>query len=224
MVSDVALGTFELSDPEFWIAPRDHRLKPLAVRAVVGRSPNREGGADGRDVLGKHVLPQQREIGDHNGCIEAEPLYATARFYERVEPMQKALVRDVRPAILALMGAVIFLLLIACANVANLLLVRASLRRPELAVRSALGAGRWRIMQQMLAEAVLLTAIGVGLGLLGSLGLTRLIVSLLFGVSATDVGTFAVVSALLFGIAGIACWLPARRASGVDPIVALRQD
>src|SRR5207248_1419461 len=91
-------------------------------------------------------------------------LYATARFYERVEPMQKALVQDVRPAILALMGAVIFLLLIACANVAYLLLVRASLRRPELAVRSALGAGRRRIMQQMLAEAVLLTAIGAAIG------------------------------------------------------------
>jgi putative ABC transport system permease protein len=92
------------------------------------------------------------------------PLYATARFYARVEPMHKALVQEVRPAILALMGAVIFLLLIACANVANLLLVRASLRRPELAVRSALGAGRWRIVQQMLAEAVLLTAIGALIG------------------------------------------------------------
>jgi predicted permease len=107
----------------------------------------------------------QEEVESVAGEIRKNfPLYATARLYVRVEPMHKALVQEVRPAILALMGAAIFLLLIACANVANLLLVRASLRRPELAVRSALGAGRWRIVQQMLAEAVLLTAIGAIIG------------------------------------------------------------
>jgi putative ABC transport system permease protein len=81
-------------------------------------------------------------------------------FYARLEPMHKTLVDEVRPAILALMGAVVFLLLIAYANVANLLLVRASLREPELAVRAALGAGRWRVVRQMLVEAFVLTAIG----------------------------------------------------------------
>src|SRR5260370_5165132 len=65
----------------------------------------------------------------------------TAGYAIRVEPMRRHLVSEVRPAILALMGAVIFLLLIACANVANLLLVRGSLRQHELAIRSAIGAG-----------------------------------------------------------------------------------
>ena len=91
-------------------------------------------------------------------------LQSTAGFYARLEPMHHALVGEVRPAILALTGAVIFLLLIACANVANLLLVRAWVREGELAVRAALGAGRWRIVGQMLADAFVLTALGACAG------------------------------------------------------------
>src|SRR5271156_598323 len=95
------------------------------------------------------------------------PIQRTAGYAIRVEPMRQHLVSEVRPAILALMGAVIFLLLIACANVANLLLVRASLRERELAVRAAIGATWWHLARQMLAEAFLLAAIGAmaGLGL-----------------------------------------------------------
>jgi predicted permease len=78
----------------------------------------------------------------------------------RLEPMQPYLVASVRPAIVALMGAVIFLLLIACSNVANLFLVRASLRGRDLAVRTAMGASRWRLVRQMLTEALLLSALG----------------------------------------------------------------
>jgi putative ABC transport system permease protein len=97
------------------------------------------------------------------------PIEATAGYFLRLEPMQQHLVSEVRPAIVALMGSVIFLLLIACANVANLLLVRASLRERELAVRAALGGSRWRLVRQILAEAFLLAGIGglAGLGLAG---------------------------------------------------------
>src|SRR5271156_3107566 len=93
------------------------------------------------------------------------PIQRTAGYAIRVEPMRQHLVSEVRPAILALMGAVIFLLLIACANVANLLLVRASLRERELAVRAAIGATWWHLARQMLAEAFLLAAIGAAAGL-----------------------------------------------------------
>lgn len=95
------------------------------------------------------------------------PIEGTAGYFIRLEPMQQHLVSEVRPAIVALMGAVIFLLLIACANVANLLLVRASLRERELAVRAALGGSRWRLVRQLLAEAFLLAGMGAvaGLGL-----------------------------------------------------------
>jgi len=100
------------------------------------------------------------------GEIRAKNLvWSTAGYALRIEPMQKNLVEAVRPALVALMGAVIFLLLIACANVANLMLVRAALRERELAVRTALGGSWWRLVRQMLAEALLLAAAGAALGL-----------------------------------------------------------
>jgi len=95
----------------------------------------------------------------------------TAGQFFQLVPMKQHLVDEVRPTILALMGAVIFLLLIACANVANLMLVRASSRQRELAVRAALGAGWWQLIRQTLAEALVLaglgTVIGIGLAYLG---------------------------------------------------------
>lgn len=156
------------------------------------------------------------------------PIKETSNMNLRVEPMHEDLVADVRPEITALMGAVVFVLLIACANVANLLLVRASARERELAVRAAVGGSRWHITRQLVAESLVLAACGGLAGLLlaraGMAALVRLSpdgLPRVEGVSldGTVIGVAAAASlaaALIFGV------LPAWKATRPSVIDALR--
>ena len=109
---------------------------------------------------------------------ERFPVKKTADVHYRVVPMQEDLVSGVRTSILALFGAVTFVLLIACANVANLLVVRAAARERELVIRAAIGGSRRRLIQQMLTESLVLALIGGGLGLVIAQGGIEFLVSM----------------------------------------------
>ncbi len=88
----------------------------------------------------------------------------------------------------------------------------------------ALGAQPGNILRLVIRQALILASLGIAIGLTGALALTRLLSSLLFGVSATDLFTFAITSLLLGGVALMASYVPARRAARVDPMIALRHE
>jgi putative ABC transport system permease protein len=207
--------------PDIWIANRlgyDAAQRNQVSMRVIGRL--KPGVTIGRaQSAADQVAAEARK----NFRIEN-----TAGYAIRVEPMRQHLVSEVRPAILALMGAVIFLLLIACANVTNLLLVRASLRERELAIRSAIGASWWDLARQILSEALLLAAIGA----VGGLGIAWLGIHELLAIAPahlprldtiridSSVLIFTVASSLvaaaIFGLA------PTWRAARPDVMIVLR--
>jgi putative ABC transport system permease protein len=131
-----------------------------------------------------------------------------------------------RPRLLAqLVGAFgVLALLLAAIGTYGVLSYMVTERRREIGIRMALGANRSRVLAQVMKQGLLLTTIGVAAGLAGALGLNRLIASLLFGVQPTDTGTLAAVILTISLVAVVACWLPAWRASRLDPNVVLRED
>jgi putative ABC transport system permease protein len=97
-------------------------------------------------------------------------------------------------------------------------------RTREIGIRRALGAQRLEIVRLVVAQGARLVAAGIALGLAGAFGLTRLLTTMLFEVRATDAASYAIVSVTMTAVALLACFVPARRAARVDPVVALRQD
>jgi putative ABC transport system permease protein len=205
-------GTNVERTPDLWT--------PLRVDFAAGSRINVSYRVIGRIKYGSTLADAQAQMDTLAADLRARfPIKQTAGVHLRVEPMQKDLVADVRDAILALMGAVTFVLLIACANIANLLLVRAASREREFAIRAALGGTRWRLVRQLLAESVLLATMGVALGIalayvgvrlliaLGPASLPRLDHVTIDPLVVTFAAAAGLVSAVIFGL------VPAMRAS-----------
>jgi putative ABC transport system permease protein len=191
---------------------------------MVGRLSPGVSSRDARNELGVllHTWGQIYAKGfDSSGGVPKGML---------VNPLQADITKDVRPALLAILGAVVLVLLIACVNVTNLMLARGAQRGSEFAMRAALGANRRRLLQQLLTESLLLSAIGGVLGILLANGGVRLLVAL----SPADLprlNAIGIDNAVLLFALGITTFvgllvglIPALHAARSDPHSGLQQN
>ncbi len=159
----------ERAEVEAWL--------PLETRATAASRDNHPLFVLGRLHAGASLEAAQRELSGIAAALEAEHTSNRGRGVF-VEPLREVLVAPVRPALLVLFGAVALVLLIACANVANLLLARGAARSREIAVRAALGAGTGRLARQFVVESLLLSLGAAALGVALALGGLELLVRL----------------------------------------------
>ena len=146
---------------------------------------------------------------------------------DAVRPLEQILSGQVAPRRFnaILLGSFAALgLLIAMVGIYGMISYSVSQRTREIGVRMALGAQRCDVLSLVVGQGMRLALLGVGIGLVAALALSRMLQTLLFEIKPTDPFTFAIIPLALAGVALFACWVPARRAARVDPMVALRYE
>jgi putative ABC transport system permease protein len=195
-----------------------------------------------RELRGQIYLPYPQSAREHLSYAvkakgEAAALAATLRrelraldpdmAVNKMLPLSHYVSRSLASARFTALLAGLFAalaLVLAAVGVYGLVSYSVAERTREIGVRMALGAGRRRILRLVLGQGMRPALVGIALGLVVAPALTRLIAGLLYGVTATDRLIFAVIAALLLAVAWLACWIPARRATKVDPLIALRSE
>jgi putative ABC transport system permease protein len=168
MPPDFRFAPFWATQAELWVpldlAPRSARRDVSSLRVFA------------RLAKGVSLAAARQEVAAVTGALERE--FPGTNREVRVVPLQEKVVGDVRPILLVLVGAVALVLLLACANVANMLLARSSARRREMALRAAIGASRGRTLRQLLTESLVLAAAGGAAGVGLGIAALRLLVAL----------------------------------------------
>jgi putative ABC transport system permease protein len=212
----------------------------LTVLGVVGRVKMEGLGQDSNRVQGYFAFAQNpsddmtvvvKASGDPNQLIAAvrqqvktidpdQPIYS-------VRTMDEIRAESVAPERLNLTLLSIFAgiaLVMAIVGIYGVMSYSVTQRTHEIGIRMAIGAQPRDVFRMIIGQGMMLALIGVGLGLVGAFALTRLMATMLFGVEPTDPATFAAIAVLLTGVALVACYVPGRRATKVDPVVSLRYE
>src|SRR5436190_1072910 len=178
-MSSMPLTIIGIMPPGFEYPEQTQIWVPTAVNLSQEPRDNRVWSAIARLNPGIDLKQAQTHLSAISAQLDKQFHQTNNGWDVNLSPLQERLVREVKPSLLALLGAVGFVLLIACANVANLLLARSAARRKEIAIRAAMGASRSRVLRQVLTESILLSAIGGVAGLFLSIWLTDVLMSML---------------------------------------------
>ncbi|HEY4099820.1 MAG TPA: ABC transporter permease [Gemmatimonadales bacterium] len=181
------------------------------------------GGGDGVVVIRSTLDPGQLERTVRRATVSIDPLLPVASF-QQIDVTMAGLVAPRRFDLLVLGVFAGLALLIAAIGLYGAMSYQVTQRIREMGIRMALGASGGAVQRMIMAQGLGLVGAGCAVGLVISLALTRVMQSLLFGVGARDATTFAVASGVLAVVAGVACYIPARRVTVVDPMLALRND
>jgi predicted permease len=195
---------------------------PMAYTPLAQKPPNQQPSLTNLDVR-VEMPAAAMEPALRAAIHRAEPNLLVGD----VAAMSRRIARDLtRERLVAWLAAVFaaMTLLLAAIGLYGVLSYGVARRSREIGVRMALGASATDVLKLVLKHGMTLALIGVGAGLAGAFAVTRLMVAMLFDVKPTDVATFAIVSVGLILVALLACYVPARRAMKVDPLVALRYE